>query len=291
LQNPQPVLFETPNALDPKQSPRQGDKYRLRNRLLPTELLAADLRAQLPGLAQSPEQGRALVGSPFGGEPKPGHYVLVQGLGPTHEEIQAVEDAAGDIGTISAAEIADAIPKVARSVVIVSRGGHSTQVIVDAMAPEWQAQDTAGDPAPPSRGIAVVWLDDDQILVGIQVAGKSSRGGLWHSQDLGRSWQKIEGFANVTSLFVEHADQGGEAVLISESFFEGWDGGLLKPNAARVRRWRPHQPISPMADPPPYSTRSEVDFCGSIHGSPLVRIDNAAFQRRTRPVWRTLTRS
>jgi hypothetical protein len=284
-------LFETPNALDPTQSPRQSDTYHLRSRLLPVELLAANLRSRLPSLTQSPEPGRTLVGSPFGGEPKPGHYVVIQGLRPTDEEEQAIKDAAGDIGTISEADIADAIPKVKRSVVIVSAEGVSTQAIVDDMAPEWQTQDTAGDPTPPSRGITVVWLDDDQILIGIQAVGKNSRGGLWQSQDLGRSWQKIEGFANVTSLFVEYADQDGEEVLIAESFFEGWDGGLLTPHAARVRRWRPHQPISLLTVPPPYNTRSEVDFCGSIDGAPVVRIDPAAFQQRTRPLWRTLAGS
>lgn len=253
-------------------------------------MLVEESGAAIPRISESPEPERRLVGPWFAGEPKLGHYVVVQGLSPTAEEVDAVREAAADIGTIGAAQLAETLPKVVRSVVIVSKGGQRTQAVVDAMSPDWQRADSAGDPTPPARGIAVAWLDDDQILIGIPAASRSSHGGLWHTRDHGRSWQKVKGFANATSLFVEPGGGGDGSVLVAESFFEGWDGGLLRPHAPRVRRWRSNQPVAPLADPPPYGSRSEIEFCGSLHGSTLVRIDNAIFHRRTLPLWRTMVR-
>jgi hypothetical protein len=136
----------------------------------------------------------------------------------------------------------------------------------------------------------VAWLDDDQILIGIPAASRSSHGGLWHSRDHGQSWQKVEGVANVTSLFVEPGRGGDGSVLVAESFFEGWDEGLLRPHAPRVRRWRPNEPVSPLADPPPFGSRSEIEFCDLLGGSTLVHIDSAIFHLRTLPLWRTLVK-
>jgi len=98
-------------------------------------MLVTKLGAAMPRIPQSPKPHRRLVGPSFAGEPKSGHYLVVQGLGPTAEEVEEVMETAADIGTISAAHLADAILKVAQSVVIVSKGGRRSQGIADGMSP------------------------------------------------------------------------------------------------------------------------------------------------------------
>lgn len=75
---------------------------------------------------------------------------------------------------------------------------------------------------------------------------------------------------------------------MAESHFERWNGPFVEPYATRVVEQQAGETVWREASMPPYSSRSEVESCGILRGSELVRVDEVVYSRRNLALWRFL---
>jgi hypothetical protein len=273
-------IRSTVNALDSTSASTFQAHLTLTRRLLPTALTSAELVARIPRKEMSAATARPLVGESFVGEPRPGTFVAVQAAGLTDGE----DDEASDME-------ADGIP-VSRnrgSVVAVVERNMVRAAYVPDLRPLWRERDLAGNPTSPSRAPSIAWSDDGHVWLGVSGWDGEEEGGLWHSRDRGLTWSRVKGFRSVSSIGLRTDEEGmTRSVVVAESHFEGWRGYFLEPYPTRVVESDPARLTWREARMPPFGDRSGVEFCGSLEGMEIVRVDETLFQRNDAPLWRFL---
>lgn len=265
----------TRDGLDPSGQFQFHERFSLTRRLLPQSLYGG----QFPEVSL-PQPPRPPSGPSFVGEPRPGHFVVVQALSLTEEEADQERDDNVDFGT--------PILGVRGAWVIVIEPTEVYAQAVDDLTPIWSERTLLGDPTSPSQGLPVAWSQDGHLWLGQSGTEGSYGGGLWHSSDGGRSWRRVPNFYSVNSIAIDEI--GGQAawVIVAESFYDGFRGSRRQLNLARVVRSRPDSDRWEDTPCPPYGVRSEVEFCGKLHGVALVRVDMTVFYHDPVPLWRHL---
>ncbi len=273
----------TENALDPSSKFDLSQRYAFRGRLLPVNQLPFPLGSHLPAYdLKSVTDRQPAVNLPvFAGEPRPGLVVSVRALGPTEEEKEEFESAAADFS------FALPVPTTLGSIVAVGTGSEVHAVEIPDLSLVWQERAPSGEPTSPARGLSIACGPDDTLWLGVQGWDGVGTGGLWFSPDSGRSWNRLPGFINVVSVAVRGRG-AGQTITAAEGHIDLWRGSFLEPSPARVvfrvgqaGPWRP----APM---PPFGTRSEVEFCGMLGNSELVRVDEKVLRSQKLPLWRFL---
>jgi hypothetical protein len=171
---------------------------------------------------------------------------------------------------------------------VVAEGGNSPKIqIVESMSPPIWEPFTDGRRRSPARGMSVAWEDSGAIWIGAP-GDHRIEGGLWHGPDAGSTWEKVGGFANVTSIDLDGsgmlrvAEQGGTPRL---SELE------LKTGQSRVMERRAGGPFAEGAAPP-HGSASEIEICGTIPGDSLYyRVDNQLFRLQTTRLYRSVFQS
>ena len=229
---------------------------------------------------------RAPTRDVFVTEVSPGRWIVVQKLTPSEEELSAQRLAEEELG------VPHSDPKSTTSLVIAIRDGDVRAAEVDGLLPYWQdsrdMDPASPGPVSPFKGLPVAWTTDGNIWLGTPGWDAQAEGGLWHSRDDGRSWVRIEGFASVSSIATQEKAGRLESVIVAESHFDRWRGPFLEPYATRVVEQRVGESVWREASMPPYSSRSEVESCGTLQGSEVVRVDELVYSQRDVALWRFL---
>jgi len=254
---------------------------RLRRRMVPTPLSA--LASRIPSLDLISSTLRRPVGDPFAAEVSSDKWIVVQPLEPTEEEVKEKQEEA-ELGDFPVS-----LPRATASVVTVIRGSETHSTEIADLLPYWRAGDDSG-PTSPSKGLSVAATEAGHIWLGVPGWDAQTAGGLWLSEDNGRSWKRIEGFSSVSSVAVREKLGRLESVVVAESHFERWNGSFLEPYSTRVVEQRARESGWRRASMPPYGSRSEVEICGTLDGSEIVRVDETVYSQRNVALWRFLLR-
>jgi len=270
------------NAVEPGGPWEFVDHFASRRRLLPEPLAEPELQARLAGsgnlraYTDRPGAGPAFIGSPDGE-----HLVIVQPLGLFEEEKEIARDDEVDLGVPT--------PRSKGALILVRSSSEERAKVVDDLTAYWDPQDTFGNPAPPSLALPIIWDDDLGIWIGVPGSDYRSAGGLWHSADMGTTWRRIEGFHSVNSLGIRN-DGGLKSIVVSELHFNAWRGILLVPYPSRLVMSNDGGNNWAAADGPPFGSRSEVEFAGTLRSGPeVIRIDENLFRKVSVPRWRALS--
>jgi hypothetical protein len=259
-------------------------KFPLRRRLLPRDVSAFAFR--MPKLELKNFTSRKTIDPPFITEALPGKWVVVQPLAPTEEEIQTIKAAAQE------ADVPISVPRMASSLVITINGGEIRAAELKDLLPVWQSvrnmDPTSAGPLSPSKGLAVAWTQDGHIWLGAPGWDAQAEGGLWRGEANGQGWKRIDGFLSVSSIAIRENAGRLYSVVVAESHFDRWRGSFLEPYPTRVVEQRVGETAWRPASMPPYSSRSEVESCGTLGGVELVRVDEIVYSRRDLALWRFL---
>jgi hypothetical protein len=211
-------------------------------------------------------------------EPRPGHLVFIVPIARGEPGEQELRWAAMDRLPI---------PETHGTLVVVHENGSPPRVSIvsDLSPPPWKDR-TADNQrrTSPARGMSVVWQQNGEIWIGVP-GERGIAGGLWHSPDVGESWQRIDGFFSVTSIGLRVARNGEETVMVAEENFKRVSGTEFIEGSSRVIERAPDGKWT-RSDAPPYGPNSEVEICGTLpDGTLQVRVDKQIYQQSSRPLY------
>jgi hypothetical protein len=256
------------------------DPTPLKRRLLPPNRLGWSQRGRVPPVDIAAYTQRKAAGLPFVGEVAPDRFVYVIPLAPTQDEIDEATDNSRDFDT--------PIPVVRGAIVASSDAGHVVASEVPDLSPVWEEIEQKVGPSSPARGLAVAWSPEGDLWIGMLGRDAREVGGLWVRRAGTTDFEHLQGFASVQSIELEVTGGRTRSVLVTERHLDLWRGIRLVPWPTRVvqrpvgaAEWSP-------APAPPFGTRSEVEFVGTLDGAQVVRVDEHLFRKRTIPVWRFL---
>lgn len=272
------------DALQPESPAPIHDRFESKRRLLPTEIAEWDLEQRLSDAVNFESvTDWPLSGDAFIGNPRNDHFVLVQPLGLTEEEKAEAHD--------DMIESSVPIPTSKGSVIATVSPNGTIICVVDDLSPYWKKRDWMGNPTSPSMGLPIVWDDELGIWLGVPGWDGQSAGGLWRSNNSGRSWDRVGEFKSVNSLGVV-VDGGVKCLVVSELHFDTWAGILLVPYPSRAVLSRDGGDTWIPADTPPFGSRSEIEFAGTLKsGYEVFRIDENLFQQTFVQRWQALLSS
>jgi hypothetical protein len=257
--------------------------FALPKRALPSTMVSENLKNNVTGVLEEngvTEQLARLVRPDVArfAQPSPDQFVYIRPFGEPDE--QDVRYAAIDrVPT----------PETTGTFIVVREKGSQPRVSSNShlSPPRWRER-TADTQlrTSPARGMSVVWQRNGEIWIGVP-GERDNAGGLWHSPDAGKMWQRIEGFFNVTSIDLRLAPNGGgETVVVAEQSFKRLRDTEFYPGSSRVEertsdgKWIP-------SDAPPHGSDSEIEICGTLPDGTLhVRVDRQVYQQRSRPLYR-----
>ena len=277
-----------PDVLTEPGKPRPRPQFFvLPKRALPEPMVSQDLvrhvrsvldtngvTGQLEGL--SPKEVPRIV------QPRPDRFVFIQPIARGEANEQDLRWAAMDRLPV---------PETSGALVVVHENGSSPRVsaVSDLSPPLWKER-TADNQrrTSPARGMSLVWQKNGEIWIGVP-GERGIAGGLWHSSDSGKSWQKVDGFFSVTSLDLRAAPYGGkETLMVAEQSFKRLSGTEFIQGSSRVVE-RASDGTWIRSDAPPYGADSDIEICGTLpDGTPYVRVDNQVYQQRSRPLYRSV---
>ncbi len=276
-------FFQTGDALG---KPIQGSfskGFNSHTRLLPESLLPP-----LTGLKLPPSSSYRNITNrnpatwAFLGRPLPDVSIVVQPMTLTEEEQSQAKDDEVEFGY--------PVPPSKSSVIVTQSGGQTHLCLVEDLNPYWAERDGNGNPSSPSKGLAIVVDPDLGMWLGVSGWDARSSGGLWHSGDGGRTWNRVDGFESVTSLGIR-SEGDRKCIVVAESHFDRWIGMLLEPYPSRVVISGNNLQTWNIADAPPYGSRSEIEFAGTLSpGQEVFRIDGSLYRSAMVPRWKSLLR-
>ncbi len=258
------------------------DAFDTRRRLLPKAIVDRRVvtKCDRP-IAFEALTGRKAAGEAFLGMPKEGHFVVVQPLALTQEELDEASD--------NMVEFSVPVPKSNGSVIVTVSPLGTTTCVVNDLNPIWQDRDGMGNPTSPSMGLPIVWDEQLGIWLGAPGWNAQSAGGLWRSLDLGRSWHRVGGFKSVNSVGVIVED-GSRCIVVLELHFDTWNGIILVPYPSRAVLSKDGGVTWIAAETPPFGSKSEIEFSGTLStGCDVFRIDENLFQRKLVLRWQSLS--
>jgi hypothetical protein len=220
-------------------------------------------------------------------EPRPGHFIFLHPILLTETERNA---------EIRNSMISRMPPAETKGTFIVTYKEGATPALVkrdDISPPRWQKfvkDDENEDPTvnperSPSREISVAWQDNDEIWIGI-AGERGIPGGLWHSADAGAHWEKIDGFYNITSLYLVGRGSDQTLMVAEQGFAHLQDTERVRESTRLVERasdgtWN-------RVDGPPYGSDSEIEICGALpDGTLIVRVNGTIYRESSRSLFRS----
>lgn len=279
------AYFETyPDILgNPPKKMERPQYFSLPKRALPPSMVSTDLENKVNQVLEEngvTDQYHRLVLPDVArlAQPNPDQFVYILPFGKPDEQDE--EHAAIDHL---------ATPETTGTFIVVHEKGSQPRVSINGhlSAPRWQER-TADRKrrTSPARGMSVVWQRNGEIWIGVP-GERGVAGGLWHSPDAGTTWQRMEGFFNVTSIHRRVAPNGkDETVVVAEQSFKRPRDTESYPGSSRVEertadgKWIP-------SDAPPRGSDSEIEMCGTLPDGTLhVRVDRQVYQQSSRPLYR-----
>jgi len=206
------------------------------------------------------EQRRFLRGGFWAGEPSPGLYVGLFAISP-------LPQFPGD--EFEPPHRGDAVVGVGRA------GAPARIAVIEGLYPrEPSEQPYDRRSANLNDGLPVAMLGNT-LWIGMPVREDGGVGGLWRSDDGGGTWQRDEVTGTVASLL---ADTANGRVLLATAAGR-WDGGARDGvYDTELRQWSPGAAEWTSLDGPPFSTNSDVQFCGMMDARTRVtRVDRQIF--------------
>ncbi len=203
-----------------------------------------------------------LRGGVWVAEPAPGLYVALSAINP---EPVSPDDEGFDA------------PPSGRSVVAVASEGGATHIaVIDRLLPpDFSERPLTRRSSSFNDGLPVAVLDGD-IWIGMPVrAEDGGLGGLWRSSDNGVSWEAVNKSGSVASLLAV----AGDGRLLLATSPGRWDTGI------REAAYETELHYFDMAAEqwseligPPYTSDSEVQFCGvTDDGTLMTRVDREVY--------------
>jgi hypothetical protein len=218
---------------------------------------------------------------PLIAQPRPDRFVFIQPIERGKVSEQELKWAAVDRLPV---------PETAGALVVVYEDGSSPRVseVSDLAPPLWKDRTADRRRTSPARGISVVWQANGEIWLGVP-GEREIAGGLWHSPDSGKSWQRVDGFFNVTSLHLRVAPGGGkETLMVAEQSFKRLSGTEFVQGSSRVME-RASDGTWIGSAAPPHGAGSDIEICGTIpDGTLYVRVDNQLYKQRSRALYRSV---
>lgn len=211
-------------------------------------------------------------------QPNPGQFMYIRPFGEPEE--QDIRHAAIDRMPT---------PETTGTFIVVYEKGNQPRVSMNRhlSPPRWQERTADKQRRTfPARGMSVAWQRNGEIWIGVP-GERDNAGGLWHSPDAGKTWQRVERFRNVTSIDLRRAPNGGdETVVVAEQSFKRLRDAEFSPGSSRVEeRTSDGKWIS--SDAPPHGSDSEIEICGTLPDGTLhVRVDRRVYQQHNRPLYR-----
>jgi hypothetical protein len=142
-------------------------------------------------------------------------------------------------------------------------------------------------PSSPSRGIAAA-RKDDQIWLGVGSWDNRVPGGLWSSYDAGATWIRDPVIESASDVAFVPTSTEGELVLAQSAYEDQWSSVVVNPHSPRLlhralasTRWEDYSA-------PPHGQWSELEVCGLLDDSLVVRVDQTIHRRTKQRLWRRL---
>ncbi len=268
---------------DPNKAVERPQYFTLPKRALPSTMVSQDLITNVRRVLDEngvTNQLAQLVRPDVArfAQPSPDRLVYIQPFGEPDE--QDVRHAVVDrVPT----------PETTGTFIVVHEKGSQLRVSIDShlSPPRWRERTADRQRrTSPARGMSVVWQRNGEIWIGVP-GERDNAGGLWHSPDAGKTWKRIEGFFNVTSINLRLAPNGEEeTIIVAEQSFKRLRDTEFFPGSSRVEertsdgKWIP-------SDAPPHGSDSEIEICGTLPDGTLhMRVDRRVYQRHSRPLYR-----
>lgn len=268
---------------DPKSDVERPQYFKLPKRALPPAMVSKDLINNVREVFDETgvsDQLAQLVRPDVAryAQPNPDQFVYIQPFGePDEQEVQYAA-----IDRIPTPETTGTF------IVVHQRGGQPRVSINTHLSPPRWRERTANNQrlASPARGMSVLWQQNGEIWIGVP-GERDNAGGLWHSPDAGKTWQRIERFFSVTSMDLRLASNGREeTVVVAEQSFRKPRDTEFRQGSSRIEermsdgKWIP-------SDAPPHGSDSEIEICGTLPDGTLhVRVDRQVYQQRSQSLYR-----